>query len=77
MGIFLQKVGTFCLLERRLLISAISTPQLASFFTENAHHRDYRSHLTGFAVLIATSSALAVSLGAVLATLIRRGSVVK
>jgi hypothetical protein len=47
-GIFLWKIGPFCLLARRLLISAISAPQLASFFTKNAYHRNYCSYLTGF-----------------------------
>jgi hypothetical protein len=48
MGIFLQKIFSFCLLARRPLISEISAPPLASFFTMNAHYRNYRSHLTGF-----------------------------
>ncbi len=47
-GIFLRKSGTFRLLARRLLISTISAPQLASFFNKIAHHNDHRSHLTGF-----------------------------
>ncbi len=64
-------------MARRLLISKISTLRFASFFTQNAHYRNYRSHLTGFKVLIAISSAFVVSLGAVLATLTGRGSVDK
>ncbi len=47
-GIFLWKIGSFCLMARRLPISDISAPQFASFFTKNAHYRDYRRHLTGF-----------------------------
>ncbi len=74
-GIFLQKIGTFLLLARRLLISKISALQLASFFTKNAHHRDHRSHLTGFCSFNRDFISIVVSLGAVLATLIRWGSV--
>jgi hypothetical protein len=48
MGIFLRKIGNFCLLARRLLIFAISTLQFTSISTKNAHYRNYCSHLTGF-----------------------------
>jgi hypothetical protein len=53
---FLRKIISFRLFVRRLLISAISAPQLASFFTKNAHYRDYRSHLTGFCSFYRDSS---------------------
>ncbi len=69
------KLAFSTFLARRLLISTTSAPQLASFFTKNAHYRDYRCHLTGFAVLIAISLASVVLLWAVLATLIGRGSI--
>ncbi len=47
-GYYLRKIGSFRLLARRLLISEISAPQFASFFTKYAHYHDYHSHLTGF-----------------------------
>ncbi len=47
-GIFLQKIGSFCLLVRRPLISETSAPQFASFSFENAHYCNYCSHLSGF-----------------------------
>ncbi len=46
--IFLWKIGSFRLLARRLPISKTSAMQFASYFTKNAHYRDYRSNLTGF-----------------------------
>jgi hypothetical protein len=48
MGIFLWKIGSFCLLARRPLISKISALQFASIFLKNAHYRNYLSHLSGF-----------------------------
>jgi hypothetical protein len=48
MGIFYQKICSFCLFARRLLITKVSAPQIASFFTKHAHYCDYRSHLIGF-----------------------------
>jgi hypothetical protein len=76
-GYFFQEDGTFCLLARRLLIPGFSIPQIASIFTKNAHYRDHRVTLLVFAVSIAISSALVLSLGAVAATLFRWGSVDK
>ncbi len=67
MGILLQKISSFRLLARRLLISEISASQFASFSTKNAHYHDYRSHLTGFCSFDCNLSAFVVSLRAVLA----------
>ncbi len=50
MGIILQEIDTFHLLARKLLVSQISALQLASLSIKNAHHRDHRSHLTGFCI---------------------------
>ncbi len=47
-GNFSHKIGTFCLLARRLLLSGISASQLALLFTKNAHHHNHCSHLTSF-----------------------------
>jgi hypothetical protein len=74
-GIFLWKIGSFHHLARRLLISVMSTPQLASFFTKMLIAATTAVTLLVFAVLIAILLALAVSLEAVLMTLIGRGSV--
>jgi hypothetical protein len=75
-GIFLREIGTIHLSARRLLIPGFSAPQIASFFPKNAHHRDHTTiTLPVFAVLIVISSALILSLGAVAATSIGRGSV--
>ncbi len=46
-GYFSAKIGSFCLLARRPLISETSALQFASFSFENAHYQDYRS-LCGF-----------------------------
>jgi hypothetical protein len=72
-GISLRNIGILRLLARRLLISAISAPQLASFSLQMLITATTAVTLLVFAVLIATSSALVVSLGAVLATLIGQG----
>ncbi len=74
-GIFLRKIGSFHLLARRLLISAISTPQLAFFSLKMLITATTAVTLPVFAVSIAISLALVVSLGAALTTLIRQGSV--
>ncbi len=78
-GNFPQEVGSFCLLTKMLLISVISASKLASFFTKNAHRHNHCAVVTlpVFAVSIAISLALLVSLGAVLTTLIGWGSVDK
>jgi hypothetical protein len=72
-GIFLQEIGTFRLLVRRLLVPRISALQIASFLQSmliTATTATTALTLPVFAVLIAISSALALSLGAVLRTLI-------
>ncbi len=72
-GIFRRNIGSFRLLVRRPLISEISAPQFASFFTKNAHCRNYGSHLSGFCSFVTISSAFVVSLRAVLTTFIGWG----
>ncbi len=69
-GILLQKLGTFHLMARRLLVSRISAPQITFLSTVNAHHRNFRTQIAIFSVSIATSSALIVLLGAISKTLI-------
>jgi hypothetical protein len=72
-GIFLWKICSFHLLARRLLISEISAPQLASFFLKMLITLTTAVTLPVCAVSITISSAFVVSLGAVLATLIGQG----
>jgi hypothetical protein len=74
-GNSLWKIGTFRLLANRLLISAISALQLAFFSLRMLITATTAVTLPVFAVLITISLALVVSLGAVFATLIGRGSV--
>jgi hypothetical protein len=73
--IFLWKIGSFRLLASRLLISAISAPQLASFLLKMLITGTTAVCLPVFAVLIAFSLAFVVSLGSVLTTLIGWGAV--
>ncbi len=47
-GILLREIGTFCPLAIKLLVPGIIALQIALFFTENAHHSDYCSHLIVF-----------------------------
>jgi hypothetical protein len=58
---------------RRLLISAISAPHLHLFLLKMLITATTAVTLPDFAVSIATSSALIISLGAVTATLIGQG----
>jgi hypothetical protein len=70
-GIFLQKIGTFYLLARRLLIiPGIRAPQIASFLLKMLITVTTAVTLPVIAALITISSALVVSLGAVAAILI-------
>ncbi len=73
MGISLRKIGSFRLLSKRLLISAISTPQLASFTLKMLIITTTTVTLPVFAVSIAISSAFVVSLRAVSTTSIGQG----
>jgi hypothetical protein len=73
-GIFLQKIGTFYLLARRLLIiPGISAPQIASFLLKMLITVTTAVTLPFIAASITISSALVVSLGAVVAILIGQG----
>jgi hypothetical protein len=76
-GIFLRQIGTFCLMARRLLISKISAPRLFFYLLKVLITATTAVTVPVFTVSIVISLALVVSLGAVLATLIGRGSVYK
>jgi hypothetical protein len=69
MGIFIQEIGTFCLLARRLLVPGFSILQIASFFLKMLITMTTAVTLPVFAVLIMISSARVLSLGAVAVTL--------